>query len=168
MVLATHALVGAILSQSLRGRPVLGFLIAFLSHFLLDSIPHWDYKLMSRKIDESDPLNLNMISGRNFIFDLSKIGLDFMIGAGLSFLLFYFLGNISLLQILAGVFGATFPDFLQFIYMKAKVRPVISLQKFHKWIHASYKMKERYILGSFLQATLVLILTFVFRYFSLI
>ena len=49
MVLTTHAVAGATLATLVPNHPLWGFVIGFGSHFVLDSIPHWDYSLKSKK-----------------------------------------------------------------------------------------------------------------------
>jgi len=44
MLLAPHILVGAAVAISIPN-PLLGLLLAFLSHFILDRIPHWEYSV---------------------------------------------------------------------------------------------------------------------------
>ena len=43
MVLTSHVVVGAAVSSLVPGHPVAGFAVGFLSHYLLDMIPHRDY-----------------------------------------------------------------------------------------------------------------------------
>ena len=44
MLLAPHILVGAAVAAS-TSNPLLGIVFAFLSHFILDRIPHWEYSV---------------------------------------------------------------------------------------------------------------------------
>jgi len=44
MLLAPHILVGAAVAVS-TPEPILGLVFAFLSHFILDRIPHWEYSV---------------------------------------------------------------------------------------------------------------------------
>ena len=48
MLLAPHILVGAAVAAS-TSNPILGLLFAFLSHFILDRIPHWEYSAEALK-----------------------------------------------------------------------------------------------------------------------
>ena len=106
MTLTPHAIVGAAIASTIPDQPLLGFSLAFLSHFVLDAIPHWDYKLSSMTEDKANKINNNMKIGRDFYFDLLKIGPDFSLGLILAYLLF---AN------LVGALGAVFPDLLQFV-----------------------------------------------------
>lgn len=42
MFIAGHAVAGAVIGQQLGGNPILVFILAFISHFLLDIVPHGD------------------------------------------------------------------------------------------------------------------------------
>jgi len=136
MILTNHAIVGAALAGLTPQQPLTGFAIGFLSHFLLDAIPHWDYELHSRKRDENNPINDDIVLGKAFVKDILKVGLDGTVGLLLSLFLFAYFLHYSLIDVLAGAIGAMLPDALQFVYMKWRHEPLVSLQRFHLWIHA--------------------------------
>ena len=92
MILSVHAVIGVAAAQMFPENPILAFGAAFLSHFIADALPHWDYPLSSKKEDKNNVLNEDMVIGqKGFILDLVKIGLD--AGAGLA--LSYFIFQIS-------------------------------------------------------------------------
>ena len=152
MVLATHAVVGGALGRFLP--PPLSFLVGFLSHFLFDAIPHWDYPLGSRKVDPTNKLNTDLTIGRAFVFDLTKIALDLAIGFSLVF--FFHLAFWAAV-------GAVLPDFLQFAYFKLRWPALRRLQRFHVWIHATKRLDERMILGPTLQILLIVAVLVIIR-----
>ena len=136
MILATHAIVGATVAQIFPKYPLLGFVTAFLSHFILDAIPHNDYKLKSFVQDESpakDIKKMDMILGKKFIQDLVKIAFDCMSGFAVALTVF---SSSELMMRIAfiGAVGGVLPDALQFAYFKIKKEPLTTLQKFHKII----------------------------------
>src|SRR3990167_1259005 len=98
MILATHAIAGAALVVAIPERPILAFAAGVASHFLLDTIPHWDYELRSSQKDENNPLNNDIVIGSDFWFDLIKIGTDTFLGLALSWFFFFpfFTGHGSL------------------------------------------------------------------------
>jgi len=110
MTLTTHAVVGAADCHKHADHPVIASTLAFASHFVLDAIPHWDYKLSSQKTDNVNRLNDDMIIDRNFFIDLLKIGID--MSCGILLVLFLFtLYNPHLFWIpMAGAAGARFSD----------------------------------------------------------
>ena len=145
MVLATHLVTGGALGQVISN-PVLAFLSGFLSHFLLDAIPHWDYHLASLQKNPSDKLDTNMVINHDFVLDLAKIFLDILIGVVLVL--------VFQLSLWAAI-GAVLPDFLQFAYFKLKWPVLRWLQAFHVWIHAEKRLDNQPVLGPFLQILLV-------------
>lgn len=154
MVLATHLITGAALGQVV-GNPVLALFSGFLSHFLLDAIPHWDYPLRTHKFDPANPLDPRMAINRDFVFDLGKIFLDLIIGVVVLGLAVKFLNwQINSSVILAGL-GAIVPDFLQFAYFKLQWPVLRTLQRLHVWVHAVRRLDDRMILGPSLQILLI-------------
>lgn len=136
MILTNHAITGAALASLIPEAPLAGFAVGFLSHFILDSIPHWDYSLSSMKKDKSNSMNNNMVINIEFFIDILKISLDGFIGLSLSYLVFSFYFKFSVLAVLCGAIGGMTPDALQFVYMKWRHEPLVSLQRFHNWMHA--------------------------------
>lgn len=153
-------IVGATLAQVSHANPVLAFAIGFLSHYILDSIPHWDYPLRSSSKSRTiNPLDGEIIIGKGFLIDLIKIGFDFLIG--LSFVMlffvpggfFLFLHPLELIKspILWAAFGSILPDIFQFVYYKMKSEPFTTLQKIHGFFHTNTRFKNRNIVGPLLQ-----------------
>ena len=159
MILATHAIAGAALAATMSDQPVLSFTAGFISHFLLDAIPHWDYKLRSKQEDGSNPLNNDIAIGRDFWFDLIKISGDALLGLALSWLFFHSFfsghGSLGLLTFTAGATGSLLPDALQFAYFKLRSPWLTALQRFHYWIHADHARKIKPAIGIPLQILLV-------------
>jgi len=156
MTLTTHAVAGAGIASALSLGPLSGFVFAFASHFLLDAIPHWDYKLKSGKRDEGNHLNDDIVIGKEFGEDLAKIACDALLGLALSLIFFLFGDGLSLWTLLWAALGGILPDFLQFVYMKWRHEPMITLQKFHIWIHSPYKITNT-PLGVSLQAIIIIV-----------
>lgn len=161
MILTTHAITGAAIASTMPNHPIVGFVLGFGSHFLLDSIPHWDYKLGSISEDKENPMNTDIKINKTFIFDLSKIASDGLIGLILSLYIFAFVlnsqGNSSLiLATFAGAIGGMLPDALQFVYFKFRREPLVSLQKFHMFIHTKVKLNSRPLIGITSQILIIL------------
>ncbi len=157
MVLSTHAVVGTIVATTFTSNPYFAFIIGFASHFLIDPIPHWDYKLHSLQKDPEGKLNHDMLLGKTFIVDLMKVGTDAILGVVISLIVAFYILKISTLQvILASVVGGILPDPLQFTYWKTRSRFLLPLQKFHVWIHAK-KLDIHPLHGVTLQILVVII-----------
>ena len=139
MTLTTHAAFGAALAQLTPHSPVTGFVVGFASHFVLDAIPHWDYPLASHTGGD-DSLDADMQLGQKFVFDLSKIALDVLLG--LALVLTLPRGLVSQNVLLVGALGAMLPDALQFAYFKLRGPLLTPLQRFHLWIHTDIRIKN--------------------------
>lgn len=166
MVLTTHAITGAAIASIIPTHPVLGFVLGFGSHFVLDSIPHWDYKLLSSSKDEKNPMNNDMIINKNFVYDLFKIGFDVSLGFILAYLFFgVSMSNDFLVALSAGAVGGVLPDALQFVYFKFRREPIYTLQKFHVWIHSSISLNKKPLLGISTQALLIILVVLIQKFF---
>ena len=158
MPLPTHAIIGAAAAHVFSSHPIIAGLAAFASHFLIDAIPHWDYIPKSAQSDPENPLNNDMKIGKQFFLDLLVIGFDAMLGVALSLLIFFPTDAYSFWIIVAGACLGILPDPLQFVYWKIRREPLMSLQRFHVWIHTSYKtwtIEQRWMVGITAQVVLV-------------
>src|SRR5262245_29781011 len=97
MLSTPHLLVGAAIVKVIPD-PAISLPLAFASHFVLDSIPHWDG---SPKV----PFSNKLIAG---------IIVDYIFGASLVFLLTTGLPNQEIFWL--GAFLATLPDFITGTY----------------------------------------------------
>lgn len=94
MILLVHLLFGALIGQKISN-PILAVILAYFSHYFLDIFPHIEYptdNITKNKWKKAAP-------------DLLRVGLDFLIGILIIFLLFK--GNI-IIYICA--FAAIVPD----------------------------------------------------------
>jgi hypothetical protein len=165
MTLATHGVVGTAAATLAIGNPVLAFLLAFLSHLAIDTLPHRDYKMLSvvegeTKLDKEFPFN------RLFLYDLARTGTDAFIGLFLSLFIFsLWLFQVPPEIVLIGVVGGVLPDFLQLVYIKTRTRLLLPLQKFHMRIQEG-KEREEWPLwkGLVLQAVLVLWIVVILKF----
>lgn len=137
MTLLTHAIVGASAGKILSGGNIIvGSIFAFLSHFAIDAIRHGHYRLRSKVENKENRLDSDIVIGKNFFIDLIKLGFDF--GLGLIFAQLFFNGPSLEIDwtIMLYAFLGTLPDALQFAYFKMRKEPLVSLQKFHIFIHS--------------------------------
>lgn len=136
MTLTTHALVGAAIASMMPAHPVLGIALAFGSHFLVDAIPHGDYRIRSNSIHPK--IGAPMSFDKDLFLDAVTIGGDALLGIVLSMLFFGSLGHP--VTVLLAACAAILPDPLQFAYTRLKFEPLISLQRFHEWIHTRQRL----------------------------
>jgi hypothetical protein len=153
MTLATHAIVGGAIMKLMPGHPVEGLILAFVSHFVLDAIPHWEYKLKSYDYNEKEPLKSVLRLNKNFLKDFSKMALDGILGLIVSLVLF------------SSFWGAVFamlPDFFQFLYLMIRREPLTSYQKFHSWAHTKHETSKFTFAGIFSHVAVIVLVIIIF------
>ena len=157
MTLTTHAVVGGAISAAFRLNPAASLLAGFMSHFLLDHIPHWDY-ISDKYLDETNPLNDDIPINRESVGEWVKIIFDIFLGPSLVLFFFTLNGQGSgLASLLAGAFGGMLPDGLQFLAMKfKKIKLLVSFRQLHLLMCSPIKIKGT-LWGPFFQAVIILL-----------
>jgi hypothetical protein len=170
MTLTTHAVAGALVGAVASHNLALAASAAFMSHFLFDTIPHWDYALGSTHEDQANPMNNDIkSSGKQFIIDLLKIACDAGLGILVTYIFFRNASNSVLIAALIGALFAMLPDPLQFVYWKFRHEPMISLQRFHMFMHAKMHLKDKPIVGILSQVVFIgIIYLLIIHIFSVI
>ncbi len=167
MILATHSVAGAVTAIILRKHPVLAFLAAFSSHFILDAIPHWDYKLDSQVDNPRSPFGRKFVFDKRFLNDILKTGIDFGLGSSLSLFIAGILFPDYLLITGMGSVAGALPDFLQLIYYLFPDSPLAYLQRFHFRIHAEKRLDGFPVIGIATQAVIVAVCIVILNYWCL-
>lgn len=153
---------GAAAAKVLSSHPLEAFVIGWLSHYILDSVVHWDYPLSITGGEEHAPLNIREASKKLIAYDVAKVLIDVLLGALIIYVLSRNFSPDNIHLLIAGAFGATIPDFLQFLYGVFKVRILAILQDFHNFMHAKRTLKGRPIFGITAQICVILIATYFF------
>lgn len=155
MILAAHAIAGAALGRWSQN-PAVSFALGFASHFVLDAIPHSQYKLNSRIYNEN-PMKDDMALNKDFIRDIFLLGLDCFIGLSLSVLLFQGWAGLEnpSSPVLFGSLGGVLPDALIFLSWKFRKWPLTAIQKLHNWAHAEKEFDYNSKTGFLLQVAIV-------------
>lgn len=155
MLLAPHVLVGAAIAATVPN-PLLGLVFAFLSHFLLDRIPHWEYSI--------EPLKEIKTKGtRHCMPILRRVAID--IAAGFILMIFALAlhkGESSFFLALFGGFFGILPDGLAMLFFLRKDNGLLSrglkiLYAFHQKIHFDKKKVLPLRIGLATQAIAVLL-----------
>jgi hypothetical protein len=136
MTLTTHTIVGTAVGVALLPfSPSLALLAAFASHFALDTIPHWDYKVpaIGEGIHFRETRGRFMIR-RELLLDFVKVGIDIVLGIAIATIALAFTGQPLFPAVLVGAVGGILPDALQVVYGMFPHEPLSSLQRFHGWI----------------------------------
>lgn len=162
MTLTAHAVVGAAVVAALPGHPLLGISAAFASHFLVDAIPHYDYRIRSASIHpkKGAPMKFD----KALLLDFFSIGSDFALGILLGVLLFSTPATRWLIA--AGAFAGMFPDALQFAYTRMP-RLLGPLQRFHQWIHSPNGMRSTPVWGVVSQILFLMLFVLVMKMYVL-
>lgn len=146
MILFCHLLVGAAIAVKIQILP-LALIFAFLSHYVLDFIPHWEYS-----VD-----NIFKKQWKKAKFDFLKVVLDF--GAGILLIVFInhispicHIGYISPIKpvglinpvLLACAFFAIIPDGLTLLSLLLPNKILSAHDKFHRdLVHYHKKISFR-------------------------
>ena len=162
MILTSHAVFGAAVASLVPNHPVEAFSLAFLSHFILDAIPHRDYDLHSIDAgsEEKKPIIDIIINKYRFIRDVCLVSFDALLGICLSFMFFF--DPIYPWIFLIGAVSSLIPDFLTFLYLIIKHKPLVLFTNFHLGlIHSKSILKLSQPVGVVLQFCTVALLIFI-------
>lgn len=148
MLLTVHATAGALIGQQINN-PVLAFVLAFISHFILDIIPHGDQDWIEEyKGDQKSKVKKI----------ISIVVIDIVILLVLLVSKYYYSESFApSLSIGAGILGGILPDFLVGCH-ELSDRLFKKFYKFHFWIHDLIKVKPSTLQGVVFQAIITGIL----------
>ncbi len=170
MILSSHIVIAAAAAAPLLIHPltpskaaaILG--IAVLSHYALDAIPHWDYKLASvvKKDDSHGPDSLEFYPRKKLFFeDLSKAALDGLLGLIVAFLMLHLSFNLRDLALLSlAAFSAVLPDVASMCYIIFPMPPFSWFYKAHI-VHTKYRWQRGWMLGALSQVATVTVIVWV-------
>lgn len=143
MTLTTHAVTGAAIASLIPQYPIIVFCAAFASHFIIDAIPHWDYPIVSSSVNPL--IGDKMKYDKDLLQDTIVIGGDILLGIFLSLWLFASPGSFGI--IFLGACSGMLPDPLHFFYARFRHEPLVTLQRFHLWIHTDEHLEDSRLLG---------------------
>lgn len=145
MILLAHATTGAIIGLKFHN-PFIVILLSFISHFVLDRLPHWNYDV---------PKNPNIKAFLNMLPDIITTVVVYLV-----FILIY---PSSWLIISIGVTFAILPDFLSLSLYIPKVKKImLPFLKFHKLIQNEISKKYNKAFWGLLSQTLYLTILILF------
>ena len=116
MILTPHLLLGAVIGSLVENIP-LAIILAFLSHYFLDFIPHIEYSIK----------NIITKNWRGSFFDFLKIFSDFLLGI---ILIYFFSNNHPIIYVCA--FIAIIPDGLSVFSMFFNLKILHIHNNFHQ------------------------------------
>jgi hypothetical protein len=148
MLISVHAVVGAIIGENVN-KPLIAFVLAFISHFLLDLIPHGDKELI--KAYRNDFKNKAML----YLIYFDLITTPILLG-----LLFYTHEITYSEPVLWGIIGGVLPDILVGIH-EIFDKYFTRTHKFHNWTHERLKWSIPLKFGIIVQ---IIIIYLILRY----
>ena len=152
MIVAAHVVAGGVLGE-LVGDPVPAFVVGFMSHFILDAIPHYD------TVDDG------CYSKRQIVFT----SIDFLVMFWLLFAVLKLPLDNSLWQspLAWGALGGFFPDFVDNVPFWSKwFRASKYGKSFHYFHDLVHKKQPSFLTGMTVQA--ITIILFLLVYFDTI
>lgn len=144
MNLSTHVAVGAAVGYATRN-PILGFLAGYISHHVIDSIPHTDGGSLHVHVD-------------NFSKDkriLIIVGFDLAIVVFLAIFLTRYLGpNVPMI---VGAFGGALPDLIDNMpFWSTKIRKAFpAFHRMHEFFHYTIEEPQYLWVGVMTQVFLI-------------
>jgi hypothetical protein len=150
MILVTHGIVGGAIGAATGSLP-LAAALAFVSHLVLDMIPHWDYQISSVS-DRKGTVDTKINVGSSMKMDVLKVATDGLLGLFVPVLTAYLLGLPLFIVFIAAGF-AILPDFLTFVYFKTHTKYLKHFTRLHiEIIHSKIRIEKKPVLGLSLQS----------------
>lgn len=119
MILATHALTGAVIGKYTENIWLI-IISAFALHYILDAFRHGEYLNRKSKMGEFWKVAIDMLIGFTLVILMAK---------------FQNLSNTVLTNMLLGAFFSLLPDFFTLLYWKGGIKLLKPLFEFHIWVH---------------------------------
>jgi hypothetical protein len=149
MLTTPHALVGAAIGSLLPNGAIgatLGFAVGFVSHFVLDSVPHWERLFATKNHTELAKKGYTLRDAGVY----TQVFLDGLIGLGAIYIAVRYRGggtfSLSSSILWAGV-GSVLPDILDNIHPISHRLHRFSLfrtiERLHKKFHINYEAQRR-------------------------
>lgn len=147
MTLTTHILVAGAAAKIVgtavgSSNPALIFAVALLSHYLLDMIPHWSYRLPFVENGGKPTERKFRPDKKRFAIDFSKTALDGLLGTAILFALASPTSFLGIINTFLAAAGGMAPDGLQGIQVAYKKFPMPLVQRLHDFFHFKNKNAE--------------------------
>lgn len=164
MILSVHATFGAAVASLVPTHPLEAFTLGFVSHFLIDAIPHKDYELISIDHDPAGKMKpFDFLTEKiKLLRDVLLVSFDALLGIVLAFLFFF--NPVHPGIFLIGAVASMIPDFLTFLYLLIKHKSLNVFFSFHSSIvHSKIVLNLNQVVGVILQfCTLAVLIVILF------
>lgn len=150
MLFTTHSVVGAAIGAA-TGNPYTGFFAGFVSHHLMDALPHFDqgsFRTIARRAPYLDDLASENNTIASFgARDWIMLFIDWLVSLILFAIIFIYTPLDQWGLIIIGAFGGVFPDVIDSspLWSPKLQRENPSLKKyhgFHSWFHWTVPAKH--------------------------
>lgn len=153
MILATHALAGAVIGKNIDSIPLI-ILASLAIHYAMDGFRHGEY-FDDRIAKVKDTW--------------WKVALDLLVGSSIIFLFFYFKNSSykEMENILIGSFFSILPDFITLMHWTFRNNKILAkIKTFHSWAHRysrfpKYSKERQWTIGNARNDILFSILTII-------
>lgn len=140
MTLTTHSIIAAAVTKSVSHlHPAFMFIVAIATHYLADSIPHWDYKITSIENIEDKDLRYFGKNRMAILRDIRNFTLDGFFGLAIVVAMVRPETTQQWFWVIASVVGGCLPDFLQGLYV-FKLKFLRLPQQFHDFCHTGIRL----------------------------
>ncbi len=150
MLIATHVAVGAVVAQN-SPTAFWAFVLGFISHLLIDMIPHGDAHLYKE-----------YKSGKKMKQALAKVSFDALAAVMLVAWVFAYVPNVNATIVAWGLVGSVLPDLLVGLCELYKHPWLEAFHRVHFWFHNYFvdrkkdmSLKHGFVMQAFLLAILV-------------
>ena len=140
MILASHIIISGLLGATTQNY-FLAAVFGFVSHYIIDAIPHWDSYLSPEFKIRAEIKDGSFIKEKFFWKEISKIAIDILIGLILLFIFLQNLNFVSIIAVFISVFFSVLPDALQFLYWITKWQSLKWNIDLHDFIHNAIHKK---------------------------
>ena len=155
MILASHIIISGLLGSQ-TDNYFLAAAIGFLSHYVLDGIPHWDY--LSDEFEAKAQNNLGFIKSKKFWGEISKVFIDIAAGFGLLLILIISIKEDNIIPAIIGAIFGILPDPLGLFYWMTKLKTLKWNSDIQYFVHHSIhkKIKQKFLPGILVQAATII------------
>ena len=148
IILTLHILAGAAIGSKISSPEAVAGL-SILAHFVMDAIPHYDYKIDAIT-------NAGNKSRKKYLISLFKIWTDLLTGAFI--VMFFVWESPQKYLVILGTAIAVIPDFVLFLHYQNPNLPIIRrIAAFHNKIHWFEKIAKPDFLGLATQAAVTIL-----------
>lgn len=164
MLLASHIIVSGLLGAQTENY-FLAAALGLISHYALDTIPHWDNYLSPEFDSKVKSEKVNFLKDKFLHKELGKVAIDISIGLGvLSLMLLKISGFDNIAYVAVSIFFGVIPDPLQLLYFMTNWRLLKPNHDIQLRLHTLiYKRKPTFWAGISTQIA-VIILTLLILY----